>query len=416
MATRFIYTDRYYKELAVSRKITICEKEWDYQAEGMLLQLDKNMRRFTSLLQEMEKEWTQAEKDLNVGPCQTNAEHINRLFRKAFDNLKSSDRDDAEKRFEELQKKITEQAAEISLLKEQIQKPQPHLKPRPTDVEMTDDAYWSRMVEEVHDMQEISQPQTPPPLASDGDDEDEQMEYQPTAEADNDERRAEEPLEVYEDRVVERVPRQKSSSSEDQEERGARNRASSPENEPLPLSTGTPADSYPLGEHAKLYRRRNADELRRLIEDVKNDIEKMESMLLTFPYRKKEHFSPGIRSMVRCAFCDVTGEYFSVSCPNITEGSDRWNITQDRFVCQHCLTHCRNRNRCSYRRKSCFYYDRVRGTPFESLIPTDTGHHTDLCDVPDKRGDARLLIEEARQELRDLLGELAAVTMERQRD
>ncbi|KAK6061101.1 hypothetical protein COOONC_01231 [Cooperia oncophora] len=311
MATRYIYTNRYYKELAVSWKITMNQKEWDSKAEGILLQLDKNAT---------------AEKDFNAGPCHTNAQHINQLFRKAFDNLKSTERGDTEKRFEELQKKITEQAAEISRLKERIQQPNPETGPCAPEGEMTDDAYWSRMVEEIHDIQEDNQPQTPPPLASDGDDDDEQMEDQPIPEADNDKRTAEEPLvitpantgvrvvqlvlpetddrvpervpreaaetidirvpaqelpEVPEDRrdrVVEDVPLKKSRGSEDHEDREAHDRVSSPETDPRPQSTDTSADSDPLGEHAMLYRRRNADELRRLIEEVQKDIEKMESI------------------------------------------------------------------------------------------------------------------------------------------
>nr|CDJ90019.1 unnamed protein product [Haemonchus contortus] len=72
----------------------------------MLLQLDKNKQRFEEVISEMEYELEKAEKDFNEGPCHTNAEHIDKLFCKAFENLTASDKDDADKRFADVQKKI----------------------------------------------------------------------------------------------------------------------------------------------------------------------------------------------------------------------------------------------------------------------------------------------------------------------
>ncbi|XGW34141.1 hypothetical protein V3C99_018162, partial [Haemonchus contortus] len=72
----------------------------------MLLQLDKNKKRFEEVTSEMESELEKDEKDFSEATCHTNAEHINKLFRKAFENLTASDKDDADKRFADVQKKI----------------------------------------------------------------------------------------------------------------------------------------------------------------------------------------------------------------------------------------------------------------------------------------------------------------------
>nr|CDJ93254.1 unnamed protein product [Haemonchus contortus] len=76
----------------------------------MLLQLDKNKKRFEEVTSEMESELEKDEKDFSEATCHTNAEHINKLFRKVFEKLTLSDKDDGDKRFADVQKKIEEQS------------------------------------------------------------------------------------------------------------------------------------------------------------------------------------------------------------------------------------------------------------------------------------------------------------------
>uniref|UniRef100_A0A0N4X7B9 IQ domain-containing protein G n=1 Tax=Haemonchus placei TaxID=6290 RepID=A0A0N4X7B9_HAEPC len=122
MGVRFLYTSLYYKEVAHlgDRHVNVPVEEWDREAESMLLQLDKNKKRFEEVISEMESELEKAEKDFNEGLCYTNVEHINNLFRKAFENLTASDKDDAEKRFADVQKKTREQSKEILRIKQMM--------------------------------------------------------------------------------------------------------------------------------------------------------------------------------------------------------------------------------------------------------------------------------------------------------
>ncbi|KAK5984627.1 hypothetical protein GCK32_022679, partial [Trichostrongylus colubriformis] len=160
---------------------------------------------------------------------------------------------------------------------------------------------------------------------------------------------------------------------------------------------------------------RDERELERVIGNVQEEIDHMERAMDNFPYRKRESFSRGIRPLNQCCFCSVKGEHFSDSCPTVTDGQDRWEIMLERYFCQYCLNRCGMYDLCQYRYKECFYCERVRGTPFEYLIPREP-HHTALCRVPDQRGRARARIEEAREELQRLLGELSLAIVLRRRE
>ncbi|KAK6047022.1 hypothetical protein COOONC_15473 [Cooperia oncophora] len=112
----------------------------DCQVEGILLQLDTSTKRLTLLRQEMKQEMTHSEKDLNAGPCHTNAQHINQLFHKAFNNLKSSEQDYSESVSKSCKRTSS---GDIAFGRNGLQNPHPDLGPCPTDVEMIYDACWS---------------------------------------------------------------------------------------------------------------------------------------------------------------------------------------------------------------------------------------------------------------------------------
>ncbi|KAK6030424.1 hypothetical protein OSTOST_03441 [Ostertagia ostertagi] len=348
MGVRFIYTSQYYKEVAHlgERHVNVSVKEWDKEVESMLLQLDKNKKRFEEVINEMEFELEKAEKDFNEGPCHTNAEHINKLFRRAFENLTASDKDDADKRFADVQKKIEEQSEEISRIKQILDQPKKVAEPN-EDEEMSDDAYWSRMVQEVQ-VNEVNQ--DPPELAPDDDVE---GDWEMRSEDGTEETIEEVNPGRKNDRVVEVVRPEQSSKSRhwDYEQREERAQESS-QNE------------------------------------LKYRIYWMERDLQNFPYRKKEWRSPNMKRRLTCAFCDVEGEHFSDSCPTITNGNQRWNIALEKKYCQYCLARCGNSKDCESRNKSCYYCDRVSRTSFEYFIPDDHGHNTALCNIPDRKADA----------------------------
>lgn len=66
--------------------------------------------------------------------------------------------------------------------------------------------------------------------------------------------------------------------------------------------------------------------------------------------------------------------------------------------------------RMPYKKKGCFYYNRVEGTAFESLIPKGKGHHKALCNIPNKRHVSYPRLNEVRDELRELFRKLYRIT------
>ncbi|KAK6018471.1 hypothetical protein OSTOST_15939 [Ostertagia ostertagi] len=413
MGVRFVCTLRFYKDQIFIGKPKKPKEEWESEAEAALLQLDKNVKRFSAVIKEMEREMEQAEKDFNVGPCHTNAQHINTLFRRAFDNLTATDKDSAEKRFETLQQKLDEQSEEISRLKKALEPKQNTAE----DVEMTDDAYWSRMVEEVHDVDEANQVQTSPPeLVSEGPDEEEELDFRSAAGDEEEAMKKEDQLKVVcdekgervvervqADRVVERVSEGRHEDRRQVQADRVVERVSEGRHEDrrqVQADRVVERVSEDRHEDHREAPRRDERELEKLIQDVQKKIDHMERALKTFPYRKRETFSPGVKRTTKCCFCGVVGRHFSDSCPTITDGQERWELMLEKVFLPILSEPM---------------WNRVKGTPFEFVIPSEH-HHTALCRVPDRRGRARSRIEEAREELRQLLGELALATVLRRRE
>lgn len=125
----------------------------------------------------------------------------------------------------------------------------------------------------------------------------------------------------------------------------------------------------------------------------------MENDIQKFPYRKSEVWSPGIDPRMQCSFCDLTGEHFSDSCSVYTDGSVRHNIVAWKGLCDICLDYCSRTGECRTTLRPCWYCVRVKKTCFSDLAKKDYRHHRALCDVPDKRMEARRRIEAAKREL-----------------
>nr|CDJ87190.1 unnamed protein product [Haemonchus contortus] len=374
MGVRFVYTSRYYKEVAHlgERHVNGSVEEWDREAESMLLQLDKNKKRFEEVISEMESELEKAEKDFNEGPCHTNAEHINKLFRKAFENLTASDKDDAEKRFADVQKKIQEQSEEISRIKKMLDVPKKAVDPGNGNDPKIDDAYFSQMVKEVQ-ANEAKQNQEPPARVHDDGDAEEDWEMRSEISEENKSEELERRLES--DRVVEiRRPEQRPSSS--------------------------------LGQYEQ-----RRDELNKLAAELKHKIYWMEKDLQDFPYRKREIYSPNMKRDLACAFCEVEGEHFSDSCPRFTNGNRRWNMILEKGFCQYCLAQCGKWEDCGAKKKKCYYCGRVSGTYFEYLIPRE-GHHTALCNIPDAKEEVLYELDDNKGDLEELEEEIKFMDQE----
>ncbi|EYC41317.1 hypothetical protein Y032_0573g151 [Ancylostoma ceylanicum] len=128
----------------------------------------------------------------------------------------------------------------------------------------------------------------------------------------------------------------------------------------------------------------------------------MERDFESFTFRKREEFSPGIEPDIKCAFCGIYGEHFSDSCPRIQNGDTRLDIIRGRLLCVYCLEDCPSSSTCKYKRRQCWYCNRVKGTAFEDLIPHDNDHHRSLCTIPDKKQIAMRRITPAKRELAEL--------------
>ncbi|KAK6029666.1 hypothetical protein OSTOST_04222 [Ostertagia ostertagi] len=185
----------------------------------------------------MERGMEQAEKNFNVGSCHTNAQHINTLLRRAFDNLTAMDKCSAEKRFETLQQKLDEQ----SEVKNDIASEE------------------SARAEAEYGGRHFS-----PELASEGPDEEEELDFRSAAGDEEEAMNIEDQLKVVCDekgeRVVERVQADR-------------------------VVECVSGDRH---EEHRWAPRRDERELKRLIQEVQKKIEHVERALKTFPYRKKE--------------------------------------------------------------------------------------------------------------------------------
>ncbi|EYB82584.1 hypothetical protein Y032_0356g3356 [Ancylostoma ceylanicum] len=137
------------------------------------------------------------------------------------------------------------------------------------------------------------------------------------------------------------------------------------------------------------------------IRRVNEEIKEMEQVLKEFPYRTISESSRGVENWVTCAFCKEVGRHYSDSCPQVTDGDERYNLAIFNGLCKFCLNKC-PQGGCKFRPRTCWYCERIRGTIAEDLIPDDRGHHRALCNVPNARGELRRRIEEAKRQLERL--------------
>ncbi|VDO94318.1 unnamed protein product [Heligmosomoides polygyrus] len=121
--------------------------------------------------------------------------------------------------------------------------------------------------------------------------------------------------------------------------------------------------------------------------------------LRAIPERKQEMFSPGICATMECVFCREPGAHYSDSCPDFTDGDQRYQIVKNRKRCPLCMEHCERRGYCAYIDKKCFYCTRARNTIFEQHRPRDNGHHTALCTIPERMEEARVELNRIEQEI-----------------
>ncbi|KAK6029980.1 hypothetical protein OSTOST_03897 [Ostertagia ostertagi] len=139
----------------------------------------------------------------------------------------------------------------------------------------------------------------------------------------------------------------------------------------------------------------------RLLEDEMNCFQETYK---NFPYRKKEHRSPGVHPGMMCAFCRVKAECFSDSCPNITDGDERYDIILNEGLCRMCLEMYHWEAECPRAQKPCYYCERVRGTPFD-YMRHGIDHHTALCNIPNRKEEASVALKRAKEDSEEAFAE-----------
>ncbi|VDP03901.1 unnamed protein product [Heligmosomoides polygyrus] len=216
LGTMYVVTNLLYRN--ATRGLPISQSELDGKAERVIHLMDEQTEKLNADIFQMEKELYITEKDLRIGSCSSNSEHVKALFRRTFDTLNANEKDKSEQRralvgeppllalslpppyapntqrhsgpllrfFQELLGKIEAKAMELEDLKQQIEEKDRKKKAgqlEPVDVAMAEDktvraevdlndaVYWGRMVEEVREPEEEA---PPPALVSDESDEDEE--------------------------------------------------------------------------------------------------------------------------------------------------------------------------------------------------------------------------------------------------
>ncbi|VDO21033.1 unnamed protein product, partial [Heligmosomoides polygyrus] len=104
LGTWYVITNLLYRN--ATRGLPISQSELDGKAERAIHLMDEQAQKLNADIFQMEKELHTAEKDLRIGPCSSNSEHVNALFRRAFDTLTANEKDKSEQRFQELLEKI----------------------------------------------------------------------------------------------------------------------------------------------------------------------------------------------------------------------------------------------------------------------------------------------------------------------
>ncbi|RCN36505.1 hypothetical protein ANCCAN_17616, partial [Ancylostoma caninum] len=131
---------------------------------------------------------------------------------------------------------------------------------------------------------------------------------------------------------------------------------------------------------------------------LREDLLQVEHVLRNFPFRKIGESSRGVESSVECAFCRRVGQHYSDSCPEVTNGDERYNIVRHGGLCKHCLDHCPP-DKCKFKPRGCWYCERNQSTIVGDLMPDDGGQHRALCNVPNARNTLRRRIEDIRRQL-----------------
>ncbi|RCN42480.1 hypothetical protein ANCCAN_11556 [Ancylostoma caninum] len=134
---------------------------------------------------------------------------------------------------------------------------------------------------------------------------------------------------------------------------------------------------------------------------LQDQVTQWQQVLRTFPYRNLGETSAGVDPAVTCVFCDAEARHFSDSCPEVQRGDDRFAIISIKGLCKWCLDR-QHRGRCKYRKKECWYCDKLRGTIAEVLIPDEDGHHRAVCNIPDSRHLVYERLDQLRDEIQDL--------------
>ncbi|EYC36874.1 hypothetical protein Y032_0848g2670 [Ancylostoma ceylanicum] len=302
-------------------------------------------------VKDLEHYLAMAENSLCQAPKILTSDQVAEMFRKEMDIIASKMEGPSSSDFEMLQTKLNEQSAEMKRLKEKIMAME---EPSARDVQGDNDVLVNVTPEKVQRRLSEQKIQV------------EQMEDQ-----------------EYWARMVQEV--------------------SGPE---LPALVSEPSSDDESEPEVKTRKVRVQPEESDRVEELAALLWQMERDFESFPFRKREEFSPGIEPDIKCAFCGIYGEHFSDSCPRIQNGDTRFDIIRGRLLCVYCLEDCPkdcpSSSTCNYKRRQCWYCNRVKGTMFEDLIPRDNGHHRSLCNVPDKKHIAMVRITSAKRELAEL--------------
>ncbi|WKY07071.1 hypothetical protein Q1695_006903 [Nippostrongylus brasiliensis] len=149
LASRFVYITRIYRDLHIAANWTKGAK-WKTEAEAIIIGLEKNRTRFDAVIKDMETELQKAEKDFREGPCTASAEHVNALFRRAFENLKGTNQDKTDKKIAELQALVEAQASELANMKKKIGE-EKETTTKNEESDANDEKYFQVMLKEVKD-------------------------------------------------------------------------------------------------------------------------------------------------------------------------------------------------------------------------------------------------------------------------
>ncbi|VDP35005.1 unnamed protein product [Heligmosomoides polygyrus] len=358
LGSRYILTNLIFWKARFNKQgYPIGEGELSSKSKSVLKLMNEQRMVLEATIQEIEKYLAEIEKTARKRELVNNAAQLGTLVRMEVDRVANIEKEKSTTRYSELQEMIQRQSVELSRLKEKMaekergstrsendnnndETPKAESNENCERENLDDNAYWERMVEEVSGLEE-------PPK---------------------------------EERVksADISKPVKNSKTEGVEEKG----------EPAPK--------------ARKIDPSNRSEPRSRVRVLEDWIMVMENDIQKFPYRKSEVWSQGIDPRMQCSFCDLTGEHFSDSCSVYTDSSVRHNIVVWKGLCDICLDYCSRTGECRTTLRPCWYCVRVKETCFSDLAKKDYRHHRALCDVPDKRKEARRRIEAAKRELDEL--------------